>query len=122
MTGAALCIANLTKVFKAMTDEAMDTTREWAEDTMTISQENFCPYKTGKLKSTGKVKTVTGTTRLYKVRLSYGEGINYALAVHELPYNHYNPPNAQWKFLSTPFNMRTPSLIQDLQNRCSDVV
>lgn len=119
MTGAALCIANLNRVFKAITDEAMDATRDWADETMQISQDVYCPVKSGKMKSTGKVKTVAGTTRLYNVRLSYGDGIDYAAKIHEIPNNHYNPPTAQWKFLSTPFNERTALLTQELQKRCS---
>lgn len=117
--GAALCTANLKVLFKALTDEAKDTTREWAEDTMTISKENFCPYKTGLLKSTGKVKTVVGTDREFKVELSFGEGINYAIPVHEIPRYH---AHGQSQYLSTPFNLRIDSLVQDLKINCEDAL
>lgn len=117
--GAALCTANLKIIFNAITDEAKDTTREWAEDTMLISRENFCPVDKGVLKSTGKVKTVSGTDREYKVELSYGEGIDYAVYVHEIPKHH---DHGQDQYLSTPFNLRQDSLMQDLKIRCQDVM
>lgn len=117
--GASLCTAQLKILFKSITDEAKDTVDEWAEDTMTISKENFCPFKTGKLKSTGKVKTVSGTDKEYKVELSYGEGIDYAIKQHEVPMYH---EHGQDQYLSTPFNLRTDSLTQDLKIRCEDAL
>ena len=120
--GSALCVANLVTQVKYIEDESREVVDDWAEETMTISRENFCPVDKGVLKSTGKTKTITGTTREYAVRLSYGEGIDYAGYVHEIPYNHYNPPTAQYKFLSTPFNQRADRLIRDLEYRCAGVL
>lgn len=116
---ASICTAKLNVLFKAIIDEAKDTSREWADDTMTISKENFCPVDTGALKSTGQVKTVVGTDKEYKIELSYGKGLNYAIPVHEIPKYH---EHGQDQYLSTPFNLRIDSLMQDLKIKCGEVL
>lgn len=35
--------------------------------------------------------------------VNVGFGANYALHVHEINRPHFNPPDAQWKFLEQPF-------------------
>ena len=114
MSGSDVCIRNTTIYFSKLTSEAMLVFWDWSKDTMTISQVSFCPVKTGKLKSTGTVKVIIETKFKFVIELSYGEGIDYAVFVHE---KHHSKN----QYLYKPFNMRIPNLMQDLKTRCSEV-
>ena len=76
---------------------------ESANEIITISKENFCPVDKGDLKASGKDELIVDTSKEHTHELSYDTP--YAKIVHEVPYNHSNPPTAQWKYLEVALRL-----------------
>jgi hypothetical protein len=67
-----------------MFEAAKHACTEYCEETMKISQEQYCPFDTGALHDSGKVETTKDTLSEFEVTLSYGGGdVDYAVYVHE---------------------------------------
>lgn len=87
------------------------------------STETYCPVDTGLLKSTAKDELIVDTHDEHTREISYGsEEANYARIVHEIPYAHYNPPMAQWKYLEVPIRLNEQKLIQNVKNAAREAV
>jgi len=114
-TGAAVCVANLIAKTAAVNLTARNTIKDFARDVKTTSQNQYCPVDKGNLKKSAKDEVIKNSLTEFFVRISYGEGLDYAIYVHEIPRNH---PIGQYKFLSTPFNLMSYRLMTDLQSRC----
>jgi hypothetical protein len=85
-----------------------------AEAVMTRSREEFCPIKTGALKSTGHVQHPQINGADVTVALGYGgPAAPYAVVVHETN-KHYNF-DKQWKYLETPLKEALPAIQQKLK-------
>jgi hypothetical protein len=112
MPGAALCVANLLINQKRITDAGRKAVEKWGNDTIKISKEDYCPIDTGLLKGTGESRIHKNTLTEFYVRLSYSTP--YAPYVHEIPA--YYHPIGQYKFLSTPFNIRSKLLVEMIEN------
>ena len=88
-----------------------------------ISKETYCPVNTGLLKSTAKDELVVDTQDEHTREISYGSAeANYARTVHEVPAEHYNPPEAQWKYLETPAELQKNKLIENVKSAMRDAV
>jgi len=111
MPGSAQCIANLLIKQKKLTEVSKKVVEVWGNTTIQLSRSRFCPRDTGKLQSTGKMDVMKNTLTEFHVRLSYNTP--YARRQHETPWYHH--PVGQWKYLSTPFNQRSPLLIKMLE-------
>lgn len=105
-TGVSSCIIKTRLISNAMWNAAQEATKTTAHEIATISKETFCPVDTGSLKESQTENVSENTKSNFTVKISYGnEKVNYAYWVEAIPYNHYNPPNAQWKYLETPLIM-----------------
>ena len=77
-----------------------------AEDIIKDAQENFVPVDTGALKASGFARRVPEGG----VELGFGgEGIDYALVVHENPAPYH--PIGQWKYLEEPVTAAMPGML-----------
>lgn len=103
MPGAALCVAKLMIIKKRFEEAGKTAVKTWGTDTINVSKDDYCPIDTGLLRGTGDSRVFKDTPTEFYVRLSYSTP--YAPYVHEIP--KYYHPIGQWKFLSTPFNMRS---------------
>lgn len=67
-----------------MFEAAKHACTEYCEETMKISQDQYCPFDTGDLKNSGKVEITKDSLTEFEVTLSYGGGdVDYAVYVHE---------------------------------------
>jgi hypothetical protein len=107
MPGAAQCIVNLYRTKERLEDGARKAVKDWATDTLNASKK-ITPIDTGHMVSTGIWVIIKNTLTEFFVRISYNTP--YAMKQHETPWYHH--PIGQWKFLSTPFNQRSPLLIK----------
>lgn len=111
---AAECLINL----KILTNEMWESAKEAADETCKevglVSTKNFCPVLTGALKESFKDEVTENTKQKYTHELSYNT--YYAWWVHEKDLPHWNPPNAQWKFLETPVIEYTPKFFENVRN------
>lgn len=103
MPGAALCVAKLMIIKKSFEEAGKAAVKQWGTETINVSKDDYCPIDTGLLRGTGESRVFKDTPTEFYVRLSYSTP--YAPYVHEIP--KYYHPIGQWKFLSTPFNMRS---------------
>ena len=110
MPGSAQCIANLKIIQSRLESTSRKTVKNWVIETYGKSKE-MCPVKTGKLRRSEYFKIQKNTLTEFFMRIGYTTV--YALKQHETPWYHH--PVGQWKFLSTPFNRRTPKLLTDLE-------
>jgi len=105
-SGASACAARTRLISNAMWSAAKEATKDTAHEIATISKETFCPVLSGDLKNSQTEVVSEDSNSRFTVKISYGnEKVNYAYWVEAIPYNHYNPPNAQWKYLETPLLM-----------------
>jgi hypothetical protein len=118
MPGAGLCVANLFIVQKRIEEAGKKAVREWGAETIKISKEDYCPRDTGLLVGTGDCRDHKNTSTEFYVRLSYSTP--YAPYVHEIP--KYYHPIGQYKFLSTPFNLRSALLIKTIESAMKGVL
>jgi hypothetical protein len=120
---ASLCIANFSLVVDKMQQEARGAVDEVTEEIFRTSRDVFCPVDTGDLKGSGENNTIENNSLKYTRQIKFGnEKVFYAPYVHEIPYNHYNPAGASWKFLSIPFNMLAPSLEKKIEYRLHGIL
>jgi hypothetical protein len=112
MPGAGLCVANLFITQKRIEEAGKKAVREWGAGTIKISKDDYCPRDTGLLVGTGDSRDHKNTPTEFYVRLSYSTP--YAPYVHEIP--KYYHPIGQYKFLSTPFNLRSSLLVKMVEN------
>jgi len=108
---AALCIANLITKAALIDNTSRYIITKWAKETKKVSQEQYCPVDTGATKNSYELTTEKNTLTEFFVRITVGKDLDYPNYVHEIPYSHVH---GQWKFLSTPFNNRSPSLMNEL--------
>lgn len=118
MPGAALCVAKLLITQKRLEEAGKKAVKQWGTDTINISKDDYCPVDTGLLKGTGESRVFKDTLTEFYVRLSYSTP--YAPYVHEIP--KYYHPIGQWKFLSTPFNMRSALFIKTVESSMRSVL
>lgn len=118
-TGAAVCVANLIAKTTAVGITSRSVVLSWAKEVMTISYMQYVPVDTGALRNSGKVEVSKSSITEFYVRMSYGEGLDYAIYVHEIPRHHNH---GQYKFLSAPFNLMSSRLMSDLQSKCGAVL
>jgi len=114
-TGAAVCVANLMLKITAVDTTARSVVHDWAKDVKTTSQNQYCPVDKGDLKKSAKEEVTKNTITEFFVRISYGEGLDYAIYVHEIPNMHNH---GQWKFLSTPFHVMSSKLLSETRSKC----
>ena len=108
MPGSAQCIINLGILKKKLDIESKRAVMKWVKDTLETSASKYCPKDTGRLVSSRKFEVTKNTSTEFFVRLSYNTP--YANRQHETPWYHH--PVGQWKYLSTPFNYRSPLLFK----------
>lgn len=106
----------LEKMWKASC-QALD---ESADEILKISSQTYCPVDTGLLKSTAKDELVVDSDSEHTRELSYDT--DYAKIVHEVPYNHYNPPLAQYKYLEVPTRLQEQKVVANIQSAARDSV
>lgn len=105
-SGASACAARTRLISNAMWAAAKQATKETAHEIALISKETFCPVDKGNLKNSQTENVSDDSNSKFTVKIAYGnEKVDYAYWVEAIPYNHYNPPNAQWKYLETPLIM-----------------
>jgi hypothetical protein len=119
MPGGELCVAGLSIMVLQMHYTVKEEVKKWADEVMEESREHYVPIDTGLLKSTGIVTELKNTDDECTIRLSYGGPARYAAAVHERQAHH---PHGTWKYLSTPFNNHTLTLIYDIEDALRVVV
>jgi hypothetical protein len=98
--GAEACYMAFVGYTNLMWEAAQKASDETSKEIIMVSSQNFCPVDTGALKESADDKVAKNSRTAYTHELSYET--DYAWWVHELPYQHYNPPMAQWKYLETP--------------------
>lgn len=118
MPGAALCVAKLSLIHRAFEEAGKKAVKQWGTDTINVSKNDYCPVDTGLLKGTGDSRVFKDTPTEFFVRLSYSTP--YAPYVHEIPTYHH--PIGQWKFLTTPFNLRSALLIKTVEDSLRSVI
>jgi hypothetical protein len=91
-----------------------------SNEVLTISRDRYCPVDTGKLKASAKDEVIENTEDTYTREISYST--DYVFYVHEIPYQHLNPPTATWKFLETPFERHEQKFSESIENAVRDVL
>jgi len=120
---AAECITNTAIISKLMWEAGKKAVDETTHEIFLISTENFCPVDTGALKASAKETVKEDSGEAYTKEISYGNSeVNYSWWVHELPYRHYNPPNAQNKYLEVPLNLYSDKLQKNVSIEVSGVI
>lgn len=99
----------LGKVFK----EACEAIDEKTHEVYLVSTENFCPYLTGELKGSATEETITNTDEEHTNEIAYNA--DHAKIVHEVNIPHYNPANAQWKYLEVPLGMYEDKILESVK-------
>lgn len=110
MPGADECIAHLELTKKQFEAIGMQGLLKWGNKTMSTSQKDFCPWKTGALSGSGKVLTDKNTPTEKSIILTYTK--EYAARQHEIPMHHTHGTD---HYLSTPFNLASYKLAKDLE-------
>ena len=85
-----------------------------------ISTETYCPVDTGDLKGSAQDEVVTDTDTEKTREISYDT--EYAKIVHEVPYNHSNPPMAQWKYLEVALRLNETKLVENITSAARDAI
>lgn len=114
MAGAKQCIANLKVTQRKMKKLGEAALIKWCYEVLRVSQMDYCPYKTGKLRNSGEVHLLTSTDTETVIIIAYTAG--YSLVVHEIPMMH---DIGSMKFLSTPFNLMSYGLPELLNTEMS---
>lgn len=111
---------NIEAVTDAMWKSACEALDEGTHEIYLISKETFCPVDKGDLKASAKDELVEDTDSEHTREISYTR--EYAKIVHEVPYNHYNPPAAQWKYLEVPMRLNESKLVDKITSAARDSV
>jgi len=120
---AAECAFKTKLISDAMWNAAKKAVDDTTHEIFLVSTETFCPVDTGDLKGSAEDTIVENTNSRYIRKISYGNSkVDYAYWVHEIPYNHYNPPNAQWKYLEVPLNMYSLKLQSNVNSAMEDAL
>jgi hypothetical protein len=106
----------LEKMWKASCQALDESTHE----IHLISKDTYCPVDKGLLKSTAKDELIEDTASEHTREISYDT--EYAKIVHEVPYNHYNPPLAQWKYLEVPMRLHESKLVDKVTSAARDSI
>lgn len=113
-------IAGVEGAVDAIWEAACKSLDESSNEIFTISKETYCPVDKGDLKASAKDELVTDTGSEHTREISYDT--DYAKIVHEVPYNHYNPPMAQWKYLETPMRIKESDLVEKIKSAVRDSI
>lgn len=111
---------NIDSVLNAVLDSASKALDESVHEIFLISTETYCPVDKGDLKASAKDELVEDTNSERTREISYDR--DYAKIVHEVPYNHFNPPMAQWKYLETPVRLQESKLVEKITSAVRDAI
>lgn len=99
-------LSAISQMFPRETDHIL---LEMARKIIKDAQDNYVPVDTGALKASGfaRIDDAGG------VELGFGgEGIDYALVVHENPAPYH--PIGQWKYLEEPVTAAMPGMLDNI--------
>jgi hypothetical protein len=111
---------NIKAVTDAMWDAACKALDDSTHEIFLISTETYCPVDKGDLKASAKDELIVDTSTEHTREISYDT--DYAKIVHEVPYNHYNPPMAQWKYLEVALRLQEKKTVDNISSAARDSV
>lgn len=111
---------NIEAVTDGMWKAACEALDESTHEIFLISTETYCPVDTGELKDSAKDELIADTSTEHTREISYDT--EYAKIVHEVPYNHSNPPMAQWKYLEVAMRLNESKLVGNITSAARDSV
>ena len=115
--------AEINKLLKAKVEDVRETAKKGLDfgvmEVFNLSKNKYCPVDTGALKVSGKNEVSINTKKKYRRTITYGgstsiQFVYYEVIVHEVPYNHFNPPTATWKYLDRA--------VKDVQPKFDDYI
>lgn len=116
MKGLAQVNANIRKLEPRIIDAAQNGMIATAKTIMISSQRDYVPVDTGTLRKSARMDyTVAGKN--FSVWVSYNT--DYAIYVHEIPYNH---TKGSWKFLELPFTKYIPTIAKNIRKELKAVL